>query len=358
MSDPQVPADDPRRKLATAFGVPMESGQAPVQGSQVAPDKYTQPPSTLLQAQAHLAQQQRVPGAPDSLSRPYVLPSGGLGYEGHEGAVLVIPMRGEQEEVLAGAGSGLAASPAMRHVVQQCIDTQGIPYERLILEDWTACLLHVLSYSMGEDLIPLYPSCPHCNQQFDGSRPLSQVPCRVLRRPTPGEVTTWPPATSLDEDEDMRVLREMGLEGDQDGAEQVYVATDLHDNYEVTLSNGQRICCRYLRVSDMIQAEDFAQRSGEGNSKNAKTPGARLHSFIMARYISSIDGRAVGVLEAMKWVKQAPMFLNHELRQGIERRSFGYELVPAFRCPNGHSFRQQLPLNGAMFRRRGSATVH
>jgi hypothetical protein len=268
-------------------------------------------------------------------------------------------MRGEQEEVIAGAGGGLSASPALRHVVQQCLDTRGIPYERLLLEDWSACLLHILAYSMGADLVPLYPVCPHCDAQFDGSRPLSMVPCRVLRRPVAGDEIhiTWPPNTTQEEDEDIRILREMGLDedGDESSAEQVYTAASLQEPVEVKLSNGQTIGWRYLRLGDMVQAEDYARRAQDANPQSAKTPGARLHSFIMARYISTLNGRGVGALEGMRWVKQAPLYLINELREAIERRSFGYELVPTFHCPNGHGFRQQLPLNGAMFRRRGGA---
>lgn len=354
-----LPPNDPRRKLAAAFGVPTEAGAQPAQQPQPMPrDVATAGP--LMQPLAHPALTQRDPSAaaPDPLSRPYVIPSGGLGYDNHDGTVLIIPMRGEQEEVIAGAGSGLAASPALRHVVQQCLDTRGVPYERLLLEDWTAILLHILAYSMGADLVPLYPVCPHCEAQFDGSRPLSMIPCRVLRRPAAGEALTWPPASSQDEDEDIRILREMGLDDNgRDDAEQTYMASGLQEPIEVQLSNGQRVGWRYLRLGDMIQAEDYARRAQDMNPSSAKTPGARLHSFIMARYIATLDGRNVGALEGMRWVKQAPLFLINELRKAIERRSFGYELVPTFHCPNGHGFRQQLPLNGAMFRDRNSPPV-
>jgi hypothetical protein len=264
-------------------------------------------------------------------------------------------MRGEQEEILAGAGDGLSATPVLRHVVSQCVDCAGIPYEKLELSDWSAVLLHVLALSLGEDNIPLYPVCPSCNTQFDGSRPLSQVPCRVLRRAALGEPTTWPPDTAQDEDEDLRVLREMGIDGvEAIEAQQVYVSGPLAEPIDVTLANGQTVGLRYLRLEDLIQAEDFAERA---QNTQATTPGAKLHSFIHARTIATLDGKRVGVLDAMRWVKQAPLPLLSELRRAAERRSFGYELSPSFRCPNGHSFRQQLPLNGAMFRRRLGATV-
>ena len=291
------------------------------------------------------------------MSRPYTLPSGGMLYGDHDGKVLVSPMRGEQEELIAGAGSGLSATPALRHVVEQCVDTRGIPHEKLELADWSALLLHVMAMSMGTDRLPLYPACPHCNVQFDGSRSLSEVPCRVLRRVTQGEEATWPPVSSLDADEDLRILREMGLDqedGEVQSAQQVYTAHGMEEPIEVELSNGQRIGWRYLRLGDLTQAEDFADRA---HNTEATRPGAKLNSFINARYVATIDGRRVGVLEAMKWTKAAPMPLLVEFRQQVERRSFGYELSPSFRCPNGHSFRQRLPLNGAMFRGRSGASV-
>lgn len=293
---------------------------------------------------------------PDPLGRPLALPSGGMLYGSHDGTVIISPMRGEQEEIIAGAGDGLAATPALRHVVSQCVDLRGIPYEGLELSDWSAILLHVLALSLGEDNIPLYPTCPVCKVQFDGSRSLANVPCRVIRRAQQGEDVTWPPETPADEDEDLRVLREMGLdtEGAARDAQQVFVTNAIEEPVEIVLSNQQRIGWRYLRLADLIMAEEFAEKAQAGT--DTSTPAGKLHSFIHARTIASIDGKRVGALEAMRFVKQAPLPLLSELRLGGERRSFGYELSPSFRCPSGHSFRQQLPLNGAMFRRRlGSA---
>jgi hypothetical protein len=256
---------------------------------------------------------------------------------------------------MAGAGDGLSATPALRHVVDQCVDCCGIPYEKLELSDWSALLLHILALSLGEDNIPLFPVCPTCNTQFDGSRPLSKVPCRVLRRAQAGEAATWPPETAQDEDEDLRILREMGVDNSEDQTtHQVFISGPLVEPTEVVLANGQRVGWRYLRLEDLIQAEDFAERS---RSLTATQPGSKLHAFIHARQIATIDGKRVGVLEAMQWVKQCPLPLLAELRRAAERRSFGYEFSPSFKCPNGHSFRQQLPLNGVMFRRRVGSSL-
>ena len=357
--DPYQQLPDPHQQLQqlrTQLGVPAE-GPAEAHSRPPVPAGQPQPGLSPAEPQIHpqLIRQDPAMKPRDPLSRPYTLPSGGLLYgEQHNGVVYYSPMRGEQQELLAGAGDGLGATPVLRHVVAQCVDLAGIQYEQLELSDWSALLLHVLALSMGADDIPLYPTCLTCNVQFDGSRPLSQVPCRVLRRAASGDNETWPPANSLDEDEDLRILREMGLDGDKkEDAQQVYVTHAMREPIEAQLSNGQRVGWRYLRLADLIQAEEFAERS----QSTTTSPGTMLNRFINARYIATIDGQRVGVLEAMQWTKQAPMPLLGEFRAQIERRSFGYELSPTFKCPNGHSFRQKLPLNGAMFRGRRGATI-
>lgn len=356
------PVTDPHEALAPhhparVMGQPQEPQEPPVAASQPpqGPPAHMTAAQSILQAQRLARQQDAMSRAPDPLSRPYYLPSGGLPYEGHDGTVILAPMRGEQMEIVAGAGGGLQATPALRHIVQACTDTRGIPYEDLLLEDWVACLMHVLALSLGTDYLPLAPMCENsrCKLQFDGSRSLSAFPCRVLRRPGPGEEITWPPATTQDEDEDLRILREMGLAGDgNDHAQQVYFANGV-EGAVVELSNRQRIGWRYLQLRDMVQAFTFAERSQNTNV----SIGARLGRFIQACYMVSIDDRPVMMMEAMEWVRQAPLFLQDELREAIGRRSFGYELSPMFRCTHcGHRFRQQLPLDAAMFRRhRGSA---
>lgn len=351
MSDEQVPAQTPDpsnfpahhplRQLGAALGVASEVAGPPPGGG----DNPNASRPTTSYAQAAQAAQAPVV---DPLSRTYQLPSGGLVYPGHDGTVVISPMRGEQEEMIAGSGVGVSATPAIRHVVEQCLDTRGVPYEQLVVEDWAACLLHILAMSLGSDHMPMFPQCPGCAQHFDGSRSLSDVPCRVLKRALPGESTTWPPQSSADEDEDLRILREMGLDPDSSKqAQQVFAVDAVVEPAEVKLANGQVIGWRYLRLNDLIQAEEFSERSQSGTT-NA---GSRLHGFIQARYIASIDGRTVGVIDSMRWVKQAPLPLLRELRESIERRSFGYELRPTFQCTHcRHRFRHQLSLDGSMFR--------
>jgi len=355
------PKGHPMRDLATKLGVPSEVPASAAEGFQGAPSAPTTPqPQTGAQIASQAASRDpQAAGQRDPLSRPYVLPSGGTLYDNHDGTVFLSPMRGEQEELFAGAGDGLSATPVLRDIVRQCSDTRGIPYEQLELSDWTAMLLHIMAASRGTDELPLYPVCPHCNQQFDGSRTLAQVPCRVLRRGTAGETPTWPPSSTQDADEDLRILREMGLDGDdvgEESAEQVFVVNgNIEEPVEVVLSNGQHVGWRYLRLVDLVQAQEFAERS---QNTDAKTTGAKLNRFIKARSLATVDGQRVGVLQAMRWVQEAPLPLLIEFREEMERRSFGYELSPSFRCPNGHSFRQQLPLDGAMFRRRAGSSVH
>lgn len=356
---PPVPSQGNERAQARARALEIQSlkERAAAQGI-YSPQNVPQAGSQVPQMAPQFARMDPAAArAADPLSRPYTLPSGGLLYPNHSGQVLILPMRGEQQEVLAGAGSGVNASPAIRNVISQCVQCNGVAYEDLTMGDWSALLLHILAYSLGTDMIPLFPTCEVCGQQFDGSRPLSQVPCRVLRRASPGEPVTWPPVEGMDESEELKILREMGLDQDSDGkptsAQQVYAASHIEETTEVELSNGQRIGWRYLRLRDLAQAEDYAERAAASGAQ-AKSPGSLLHSFITARSIATVDGQRVGVFQAMQWVKAAPLFLSKEIEESTERRAFGYELSPTFRCPAGHRFRQQLPLNAAMFRRSRS----
>lgn len=337
LSDPNsLPAGHPMRILAEQLGVQGGPSQAP------------QAPQGFAGVKGHLDPEAR---PSDPLAVPFMLPSGGLHYGGHSGKVLISPMRGEQQEIMAGAADGLGASPVFRHVVQACTHTQGIPFSDLTMEDFSAVMLNVIALSLGTDEIPMMPTCDKCARQFNGTKSLAEWPARFVRRVGPGEPMTWPPAETENESEDHRILREMGLmDGDTTPAPQtIYTAPHIDDVWEVPLANGQRVGLRYLRVRDWEMAEDYAERSGS----TGVSPQAALGRFLRARAMATLDGKSPGMLPLMEWCRQAPMPLLVEMDEEVNRRTYGYVLSPMFRCPScSHRFRQQLPLSGDLMRRR------
>jgi hypothetical protein len=255
-------------------------------------------------------------------------------------------MRGEQEEVVAGAAdSPQGQLAAMRNVTSQCIDTRGLPFNDLLLSDWTAAMLHFLAMSAGTDVVGLRPVHPACGKASNQSRPLTAMPCVTLRLAEPGEDPTWPPATM---DLDMDTIREMDDE-EAEGIVREYILapSDVVEPFTIKLPSGQTVQWRHLRLSDLIRAEEFSARTGDAQT----APGSKLHSFILARHIVTIDGKAVSGLEAVTWVRRQPSPVLNALRTDIARRDFGYDVTPRFRCPHcGGSFKVRLPLDGSLFR--------
>lgn len=283
----------------------------------------------------------------DPLARPYRLPSGGVYYpDGHDGTVLIAPTRGEQEEIIAGASDSPQGQLAvLRHVTSQCIDTKGLPFNDLLLNDWTAAMLHFLAMSAGTDVVGLRPVHPGCGKASNQSRPLTAMPCVTLRLAEPGEEPTWPPAAV---DSDLEALREMDDEAAEGVVhEHVMSAADLAEPFTVKLPTGQTVQWRHLRLSDLIRAEEFAARTGDAQT----TPGSKMHTFILARHLVTVEGKAMTGLESVTWVRRQPTPVLNALRADLARREFGYDVTPRFRCPHcGGSFKVRLPLDGSLFR--------
>lgn len=316
-------------------------------------------PDTLVGAQAAAMAEARaaMPGlrpthGRDPLSRPYTLPSRGLWYpEGHRGEVFISPTRGEQEEVLAGMGEGAAASESLRHVVQQVVDFNGITLDQLMLQDWPALLLHLLAYSAGDDRVFLAPVCPKprgCGKPSNQTRPLGEMECTELRLAAPGEEPTWPLLEEETEEEaELAILRE--ISGEAIGTAEVAVdpAAVVEPFHTTPLKDtGDKITWRYLRMADLTMAEEFAQRVDSTSTK----PGTKLNNVLLALHTVTINGNKPGVTGAYSWVKRTASPTLTDLRRQIERRSFGYSMRPRFKCPCGHSFRAELPLDGSLFR--------
>ena len=341
--------NQPRPQATTGVPQPVTALPPPV----AAP-----PPDTLAGVQAAaMVEAQAAIGGPkihrDPLSRPYTLPSRGMWYpEGHGGLVYISPTRGEQEEVLAGMGEGAAAMESLRHVVQQCVDLNGLPLDKLLVDDWPALLLHLLAYSAGDDRVFLAPICPKprgCGRASNQTRPLSEMECVELRPALPGQDATWPPPVEESpEDEELAILAE--ISGDVVGTTEATVdPASLLEPFDgqPLKETGDRIAWRYLRMADLAMAEEFAQRTGSTQQK----PGSKLNNVLLALHVVTLNGNKPGLVGAYSWVKRTPSSALTDLRRQIERRSFGYSMRPRFKCSHcSHSFRVELPLDGSLFR--------
>jgi len=293
--------------------------------------------------------------ARDPLARPYDLPSGGVcyGQYGHHKTILMVPTRGAQENVMAGAADSPEASVAMlRKIMRDCVDTGPIPYEELVLFDWVALVLNWLSYCNGSDIIGLRPKHGKC-KPFLVTFPMAELPCRVLRFAGEAEDVNWPPVPEDEEAADVEaILREMEREEDAaKGVEEFRLSpSQMEEPFEtdpLPITN-EVITWRLPRVADVETAEDFAARLGDANTDE----GNPMHSFLLALQIVAINGRRVSRLEAMRWVQGSATQTLSGFRDHTGLRSWGYDTRPRFRCPCGASFKVRLPLDGAMFRRR------
>jgi hypothetical protein len=361
----------------TSVGVPQPVG-APDQPAEALPG----PTGTLVDAQqaeiakAHQESLERMraaagvpaPGAAsarDPFSRPYVLPSGGLWYPpGHKGTVYISPTRGETEEMLAGMGEGAAASATLRHIAEQVTDFNGIDVGDVLVLDWPALLLNLLAYAAGDDRIFLAPTCPKprgCGKPSNQTRPLAEMECVELRLAGIDQSSTWP--IPEPDDPDLALLEEI-TGGNVSGPVEAFVTADdaKEPFYTEPLQarrwsgpplpgQGAVIGWRHLRMRDMEVAEEFAQRTG---SESVKV-GSKLNNVVLALQIASINGNPTKLLQAYSWVKNTHSPILADLRRQMERRSFGYNMRPRFKCPHcGHSFQAALPLDGSLFRSSGS----
>jgi hypothetical protein len=276
----------------------------------------------------------------------------------HDGTVYISPTRGEQEEMLAGMGDGAAASATLRHIAEQVVDFNGMTIDDLLVLDWPAVCLHLLAYSAGDDRVFMAPTCPKprgCGKPSDQTRGLSDMECVELRPVLDGGESTWPIPEPADPD--LAILEEI-MGGSSTGTVEAFVTADHAQEpfYTEPLKArdgrdypgaGARVGWRHLRMKDMTVAEEFAQRT----ESESVVAGSKLNNVLIALQIVSINGNSTGLLQAYSWVKKTASPILTDLRRQLERRSFGYNMRPRFRCPHcGHSFQAMLPLDGSLFR--------
>jgi hypothetical protein len=293
----------------------------------------------------------------DSLSRPYVLPSRGVHYDAHDGSMVISPTRGAQEEILAGArGDHTAATAALLNVTQQCFEMHGLPFNGMLLLDWTAAMIHFLALSAGDDTMRFEATHRVCGKTAPYQIPMTALPCTVLRIADDGERVQL---AELPAGEEEALLREMDAAEREAAGEVVSPITErvlTQDQAQEPFSTqplphtGEVVAFRHLRVQDLVNAEQFAATTGD---RDANNPQGKLHTFLLASQIVTINGRKVGRLESTQWVRNQPSPVLDKFREEIRAREFGYDVRPRVTCKAcGGPFRAKIPLDGRLFRRR------
>lgn len=252
----------------------------------------------------------------DRLTRTIKLPSCGwlYGDKLSDGVVTMSVLRGEDEEVIAGAGEGAAAIPVLRDKLEQLTDLHGLPYNDLLFSDWMALLFHFFAFSYGQEMA-FRPNCPSCRQQPHTAivKTLEELNCLVydeaegFTKETTREPFTTPPLPPYDD----------------------------------------VINFRLLRVSDQIATEDFLRKSKEVGRR-----GDVVRSFAIARHIVGINGEEVSFFEALDYVRRGGTgATNLALRQAISEVNPGFDMNMPFICPLcGFTYSVHLPEDGSFFR--------
>jgi len=248
------------------------------------------------------------------LSRPILLPSRGFLYgRGPAYSPVIQPIRGEQEELLAGAGEGSDVTTVLRHVVAQVTDLQGLPYEDLLVSDWMALLLNIMAFSYNP-ILSFRPKCPTCKKFQSVSKNVEEMECKVI-------------------DPDKAGLYKEPFE-----TPPLPLSKDV-------------ITWRLLRIKDFIQAEAYAKQREESQV----VPGNPFHTYIIAKHILKIRGKDTEPIQAMEWVRKAYAKDLRALNEEFEKKETGYDMTLKFACVHcGASFAAMVPLDGSFFRSTGS----
>lgn len=224
-----------------------------------------------------------------------------------DGDIKIRPIRGEQEELLAGAGEGLNATIMLREVSQQLIVLpDGFPFPELLVSDWVTAMFNIMAASYSPSLT-LTPACPKCGEVLHEVRTLAQLECAS--------------------------------------------AEDFGEKYKEPFQveslpiSKESVEFRLLRLRDMQRIEEYSLQY-KGKKFGAKV-GDPTYTYTLAMHIHSINGNtSLPEMERMKWVRRSIAGDLHYLRREIEKWDTGYSLRPEFTCPSCHHvFRTQVPLD-------------
>jgi hypothetical protein len=244
-----------------------------------------------------------------TISLPYQLPSRGLLYGGKipDGNVTILPIRGEQEELLAGTADKAESSLiVLQHVTQQLVQTPSdFAFQDLLVTDWMACLLNLLVFSYTPT-ITLKPKCPRCGHSFVQTTSVPELECTTVEK---FDATTYrEPFTS-----------------------------------KPLPRSGETVKFRLLRLRDLNRIQDYVQKV---QPRLGAIGGNPALSYTLAVQILSVNDVAKTDLEIIRWAKNALAFDLRFLREQIESYETGYDLRPTFKCQKCEElFQVQLPLD-------------
>jgi len=254
----------------------------------------------------------------DRLSRQYQLPSCGWLYGdlNPTGVVTMSSVRGEDEEIIGGAGEGPEAIAVLREKIEQLVATGRLPYYQLLFSDWIALLFNFMAFSYGSDM-RFSVRCPHC-KQFPPEPyvfALEKLPCVVLdEHPAFDKKTFHEPFT-----------------------------TPKLPPYDDVIN------FRLLRLEDMLETEKYYKQG-----LRAGMQGDFVRSYAMARHIVGINGEEVNTFEALDYVRHGTTGATLlAMRRAFNEVEPGYSLLVDLECgqPSCRAqFQVHVPEDGSFFR--------
>jgi hypothetical protein len=231
-------------------------------------------------------------------------------------------IRGEDEEIIGGAGEGAQALPVLRDKIEQLVNFGKLPYKRLLFSDWLATLFNFFAFSYGGDMAANV-KCPHCKR-------LPLKPYLLMLEGLPCYVYEDDP--TLQKEKFKEPFRTAALPPWDD-------VLDF----------------RLLRMQDHLETEAY-HKKGVSMGKE----GNFTSSYAMAKHIVAINDEEVSTFEALDWVRNATTGkTTRAFREEISLREPGYSLNFEVNCSwrdCGAPFSIRMPEDGSFFRQSDSYT--